>query len=144
MAGKHYRPAPVTATSDKNLRIAITGSLLVHGLLFVVLAWMFAGEAAHRLWQRATTPPRDKEVALLFPDQIIPEPEMKVPEPPPPASACEKGNLHPHLPERDGCGRTEERALHLRPQHDRRHHEGPVPRRHGPHANPGRPQTADA
>lgn len=84
MAGKHYRPAPVTATSDKNLRIAITGSLLVHALLFVVLAWMFAGEAARRLWQQATTPPREKEVTLLFPEQIIPDPEMKVPEPPPP------------------------------------------------------------
>ena len=36
----------MTASPDKNLRIAITGSLVVHALLFLLLAWMFAGEAA--------------------------------------------------------------------------------------------------
>lgn len=74
----------MTTPSDKNLRIAITGSLLVHGLLFLALAWMFAGEAARKLWQQATAQPKEKEVTLLYPEQIIPEPEMKPPEPPAP------------------------------------------------------------
>lgn len=75
----------MTASKDKNLRIAITGSLVVHALLFLVLAWMFAADAARKLWHQATTPPKEKEVTLLFPEQIItvPEPE-KLPAPPPP------------------------------------------------------------
>ena len=74
----------MTDTSDKNLRIAITGSLVVHALLFLVLAWMFAGEAARRLWQQATAQPKEKEIEFVLPEQIIPEPEMKPPTPPPP------------------------------------------------------------
>ncbi|MGV3661359.1 MAG: hypothetical protein ACO1TE_14320 [Prosthecobacter sp.] len=73
-----------SSTHDKNLRIAITGSLVVHALLFLLLAWMFAGEAAHRLWKQATAPTTEKEVTLLFPDQIMKEPEIEakpVPEP---------------------------------------------------------------
>ncbi len=69
----------MTAAPDKNLRIAITGSLVLHALLFLILAWMFAGEAARRLWRQALVQPKEKEVTLLFPDQIIPEP---VPKPP--------------------------------------------------------------
>lgn len=74
----------MTATPDKNLRIAITGSLVVHALLFLLLAWMFAGDAARKLWQQSITPPKEKEVTLLFPEQLIPEPEMIPPAPPPP------------------------------------------------------------
>jgi hypothetical protein len=74
----------VTASPDKNLRIAITGSLVVHALLFLLLAWMFAGDAARKLWQQAVTPPKEKEVMLLFPEQLIPEPVMLPPAPPPP------------------------------------------------------------
>ncbi len=72
----------MTAYPDKNLRIAITGSLVVHALLFLVLAWMFAGEAARRLWQQAMAQPKEKEVTLLFPEQIIPEPPPMLPPPP--------------------------------------------------------------
>lgn len=74
------------STHDKNLRIAIIGSLVVHALLFVLLAWMFAGEAAHRLWKQTSAPPRDKEVMMLFPSQILPPKEeeaAKKPEPTP-------------------------------------------------------------
>lgn len=60
-----------SSTHDKNLRIAITGSLVVHALLFMLLAWMFAGDAAQRLWRQTATPPKEKEVMLLFPDQIM-------------------------------------------------------------------------
>lgn len=79
--GQHYERR-VTARPDNNLRIAITGSLVVHALLFLLLAWMFAGEAASRLWRQATAP-REKEVVLLFPEQIMPEPPPVVPPPPP-------------------------------------------------------------
>lgn len=81
--GKQYSRL-VTARSDNNLRIAITGSLVVHALLFLLLAWVFAGEAASRLWRQATEPPKEKEVVLLFPEQIMPEPPPVVPVPPPP------------------------------------------------------------
>lgn len=64
---------PSTSTHDKNLRIAITGSLLVHGLLFMLLAWMFAGDAAHRLWKQSVQPPRERTVTLIFPQQVIAE-----------------------------------------------------------------------
>jgi hypothetical protein len=72
----------VTAHSDNNLRIAITGSLAVHALLFLLLAWMFAGETARRLWQQAQAQPKEKEVTLLFPEQIVPEPPSLPPPPP--------------------------------------------------------------
>ncbi len=74
----------MTAAPDKNLRIAITGSLVLHGLLFMILAWMFAGEAARKLLQQSMAQPKEKEVTFLFPEQIMPEPEMRPPEPPPP------------------------------------------------------------
>ncbi|MFO1486267.1 MAG: hypothetical protein U1F71_23095 [Verrucomicrobiaceae bacterium] len=74
----------MTDIHDKNLRIAITGSLVVHALLFLILAWMFAGEAARQLWRQATARAREKEVTLLFPEQIIPVPDLKPPAPPPP------------------------------------------------------------
>jgi len=73
----------VTATPDKNLRIAITGSLVVHALLFLLLAWMFAGGAARKLWQQTITQPKEKEVTILYPEQIMLEPEKIPPEPPP-------------------------------------------------------------
>lgn len=79
-----HAASQVTAAPDKNLRIAITGSLVLHALLFMILAWMFAEEAARKLWQQSMEAPKEKEVTLLFPEQIMPEPEMKPPEPPPP------------------------------------------------------------
>lgn len=74
----------MTNANDKNLRIAITGSLVVHGLLFLVLAWMFAADAAQRLWQQATVPPKEKVVTLLFPEQFMVEPKVEPPPPQPP------------------------------------------------------------
>jgi outer membrane biosynthesis protein TonB len=71
----------VTARSDNNLRIAITGTLVVHALLLLLLAWLFAGDAARKLWAEANKPPPEKEITLLFPDQIIP---LLKPLPPPP------------------------------------------------------------
>jgi hypothetical protein len=70
----------VTA-ADKNLRIAITGSLVLHALFFLILAWMFAGGAARKLWQQALSQPKEKEIEFVLPEQIITEPEMKPPAP---------------------------------------------------------------
>lgn len=77
-------PPFVTArpTSDNNLRIAITGTVVVHALLLLLLAWLFATNAARKLWDQAQKLPEEKEVMLLFPDQIIPPP-APVPPPPP-------------------------------------------------------------
>lgn len=69
--------------SSNNLRIAITGTVVVHALLFLLLAWIFAKEAALKLWQEAHQPPKEKEVMLIFPDQLIPPP-LEPPPPPPP------------------------------------------------------------
>ena len=69
---------PQNNSSSSNLRIAITGTLVVHALLFLLLAWIFAREVAMKLLQEANQPPKEKEVMLLFPDQILP------PLPPPP------------------------------------------------------------
>ncbi len=80
--GTHYNRL-VTHPADKNLRIAITGTLVLHALFFLILAWMFAGEAARKLWQQAIKPPKEKEVVLLFPEQLIPEPPPLLPPPPP-------------------------------------------------------------
>ncbi len=69
--------------SDNNLRIAITGTVVVHALLFVLLAWMFATDAARKLWEQANKPPKEKEVTLLFPEQIMPELKPVPPKPKP-------------------------------------------------------------
>jgi outer membrane biosynthesis protein TonB len=69
---------PQNNSSSNNLRIAITGTLVVHALLFLLLAWIFARDVAMKLLQEANQPPKEKEVMLLFPDQILP------PLPPPP------------------------------------------------------------
>ena len=72
------------SNSDNNLRIAITGTVVVHALLFLLLAWMFASDAARKLWLQAQKPPKEKEVTLLFPDQIMPPPALVPPPPPKP------------------------------------------------------------
>ena len=44
---------PQNNSSSSNLRIAITGTLVVHALLFLLLAWIFAREVAMKLLQEA-------------------------------------------------------------------------------------------
>lgn len=82
-------PDVVTAVSpnnpsSQNLRIAITGTVVVHALLLLLLAWMFAADAARRLWEEANQPPKveekKEEEVLLFPDQFLPPPPPPVPE----------------------------------------------------------------
>ncbi|OYW74281.1 MAG: hypothetical protein B7Z37_18395 [Verrucomicrobia bacterium 12-59-8] len=71
---------PIDNRRSSNLRIAITGTVVVHALLLLLLAWMFASEAAHRLWLEAHQPPKEKEKeeeVLLFPDQFLTPPPPK-------------------------------------------------------------------
>ncbi|WP_395748514.1 hypothetical protein [Prosthecobacter sp.] len=71
--------------SNNNLGIAITGTVVVHALLLVLLVWMSMVDAARRLWDEThRPPPPEKEVTLLFPDQIMPPPPPKPLPPPPP------------------------------------------------------------
>jgi len=75
----------VTAPRDRELPIAIAGSLLVHALLFLLLAALFANptkwdfEAA-----KVAAKPKEKEVTLIFPEQLIPPPPLPKPPVPPP------------------------------------------------------------
>lgn len=71
---------PIDNQRSSNLRIAITGTVVVHALLLLLLAWVMASDAARRLWREAHQPPKvekKEEEVLLFPDQFLP--------PPPPA-----------------------------------------------------------
>jgi outer membrane biosynthesis protein TonB len=74
----------LTTPRDKELPIAIAGSLLVHGLLFLLLAGLFTGPAK---WEfkaaEISAKPKEKEVTLIFPDQLIPPPPLPKPVPPP-------------------------------------------------------------
>ena len=74
---------PIDNQRSSNLRIAITGTVVVHALLLVLLAFVFASEAAHRLWLEAHQPPKEEkkeEEVLLFPEQFLTTP----PTPPKP------------------------------------------------------------
>lgn len=77
---------PIDHRRSSNLRIAITGTVVVHAILLVLLAWLFASEAAHRLWLQAHQPPKEEkekeEEVLLFPEQFLPPlpPKEKKPE----------------------------------------------------------------
>ncbi|MCX6851091.1 MAG: hypothetical protein NTY98_19450 [Verrucomicrobia bacterium] len=74
---------PIDNQRSSNLRIAITGTVVVHALLLVLLAMMFASEAAHRMWLEAHQPPKEEkkeEEVLLFPEQFLtppPPPKLK-------------------------------------------------------------------
>lgn len=75
----------MTSSRDKELPIAIAGSLLVHVLLFLLLAALFANPTK---WEfeaaKVAAKPKEKEVTLIFPEQLIPPlPLPKPPVPPP-------------------------------------------------------------
>ncbi len=73
----------MTLTENKTLQIGIAGSVAVHVALFFILAWMWgAGAAARWLAEQQREIP-EKQVTLLFPDQVI-EMLPPAPEPPPP------------------------------------------------------------
>lgn len=74
----------MTATQDKSLQISLAGSLAFHGLLLLVLAWLLAVEAVQK-WKAHHPVPKieEKEVTLIFPDQVLPIPPPAVPKPEP-------------------------------------------------------------
>ncbi len=67
----------MTARRDKNLPIAIAGSLVVHVLLFMFIAWLFSTTTRMAMDRFSVPVPPQKKITLLFPAQII--------VPPPPA-----------------------------------------------------------
>ena len=75
----------MTASRDRELPIAIAGSLLVHALLFLLLAALFANPTK---WEfeaaKVAAKPKEKEVTLIFPEQLIPPPPLPKPPVPPP------------------------------------------------------------
>ncbi len=75
----------MTSSRDKELPIAIAGSLLVHVLLFLLLAALFANPTK---WEfkaaEVSAKPKEKEVTLIFPEQLIPPPPLPKPPVPPP------------------------------------------------------------
>lgn len=74
----------VTLTVDRTVRIGIAGSLAVHLVLFLILAWMFGARAASQWWeQRMRDRQEAKEVALVYPEQIMVEPAPPLPKPKP-------------------------------------------------------------
>lgn len=77
----------MTTRRENELPIALAVALVVHVLVFLVLAWLFSVEARMAL-QRMTSAAPEKEAVLLFPEQlmpvIVPPPPVVVPKPPPP------------------------------------------------------------
>ena len=84
----------MTLTENKTLQIGIVGSVAVHVLLFLLLAWLWGADAAARWLAAQTRAEAEKQVTLLFPDQIMevkPEPlPPPAPPPPPPPKAAPK------------------------------------------------------
>lgn len=64
------------------MRIGLAGSLAIHGVLFLLLAWMWGVNAAARLFDRQNQPV-EQEVTLLFPEQIVEVRAAAPPAPPP-------------------------------------------------------------
>lgn len=66
------------------MQISLAGSLVIHALLLLFLAWVLAVEAV-RHWKSRPVAPKveEKEVTLIFPDQILPKPPPAAPKPEP-------------------------------------------------------------
>jgi hypothetical protein len=71
----------VTLAENKNIQIGLAGSLAAHVMLFFALAWLWGSNARRMIASRDE--PAERQVTLLFPSQILREPEPPAPEPPP-------------------------------------------------------------
>lgn len=78
----------MTLTENRTVQIGIAGSLAVHVVLFVLLAWLWGVQAAAR-WMKRAAVVEEKQVTLLFAEQIIAVP-APAPAPPPPPKASPK------------------------------------------------------
>lgn len=90
-AGSCHLGRLVTLTENRTLQIGIGGSVVVHVVLFFILAWMWGSGEAARWLASQQKPVPEKQVTLLFPDQVIemkpPVPAPAQPPPPPPKPA---------------------------------------------------------
>lgn len=86
----------MTLTENRTLQIGIAGSVAVHVALFFILAWMWGADAARRWLESQQRVQPEKQVTLLFPDQVI---EMKQPEiaPSPPPKPVPKPAPKPYI-----------------------------------------------
>ena len=69
----------MTRIEDKQLtQTGIAASVMVHALLFFIMAWLLGlDQAARELWRQARVVNEVPQVTLLFPEQIIPVPALK-------------------------------------------------------------------
>jgi hypothetical protein len=69
----------LTRSQDsKNVQIGITTSVVLHVLLFLLLAWVSGlDQAASSLLRKAKQAAEEPTVTLLFPEQILPTPVLK-------------------------------------------------------------------
>lgn len=76
----------MTLAENKNIQIGLAGSLATHVLLFFALAWAWGSNARRMIASRNA--PAERQVTMLFPSQILREPEPPpAPEAPPSAKA---------------------------------------------------------
>jgi len=81
----------LTLTDNRTLQIGIAGSVAVHVVLFFILAWMWGAGAAARWLESQRRVEPEKQVTLLFPDQVIEvQPAAPAPPPPPPPKPTPK------------------------------------------------------
>lgn len=86
----------MTLTENKTLQIGIVGSLAVHGLLFLLLAWLWGADAAARWLAAQAKAEAERQVTLLFPDQIMEVKTESLP-PPSPSPAPPKAAPKPYI-----------------------------------------------
>jgi hypothetical protein len=72
----------VTLTENRTVQIGIAGSVAVHVALFFILAWMWGLDAAAR-WMSEQAKEAEKQVTLLYPEQVIEMLKPILPPPPP-------------------------------------------------------------
>lgn len=69
----------VTSAEDKQLaQTGIAASVIIHAVLFFIMAWLLGlDQAARELWRQARAASEVPQVTLLFPEQVIPLPALK-------------------------------------------------------------------
>ena len=79
-----HRKNSVTLAHDRHLQTGIAGSLVIHVLLLLMMAWMLNTQTAYKfLNQDEAQKEKEPEVTLIFPDQIlVPVPAPKEEEKP--------------------------------------------------------------
>lgn len=79
---RHF-PRALTLTQDRYFQTGLAGSLVIHVLALLFLTWLFNSEAGRRLMgaaEYAAKPEPEREVTMIFPDQIVPPPLQPKPK----------------------------------------------------------------